>query len=66
MPIASSCGGEGVCLACRIRVVEGSENLSELAPRELEVMKRGVLENGERLACLAYVYGPVSITTTYW
>ena len=66
LPIASSCRGEGVCLACRVQILEGAENLSEPGDWELLVMKRGKFESGERLACLANVFGPVTITTTYW
>ena len=66
VPVASSCLGEGICRACRVRVVEGQDNLSALHPLEHKARLRGHLRDGERLACLAYVLGPVTITTDYW
>ena len=62
LPIASSCRGTGICLACRIRVLEGSENLTERTDRELATG----MGPDERLACMACVEGPVTITASYW
>ncbi|MFW5739671.1 MAG: 2Fe-2S iron-sulfur cluster-binding protein [Myxococcota bacterium] len=62
LPLASSCDGTGICKACVVRVVEGTMNLSPVAPMEREAQ----LDIDQRLACLARVAGPVSITTTYW
>jgi ferredoxin len=68
VPIASSCGGEGVCGACRVRVVQGGENLSPAGDRERAVLDAQTPLGGpdERLACLAAVHGPVTVTTSYW
>ncbi len=62
VPLASSCRGRGVCDACRVSVVVGEENLSAPSARE----ETAPLEPRERLACQAYVRGPVTITTAYW
>jgi 2Fe-2S ferredoxin len=62
VPLASSCRGAGICDACRVRVVEGGDLLSELTERERE----SPLGPGERLACQAVVLGPVTVTTGYW
>ena len=62
MPIASSCRGQGVCKACKIRVLSGQQNLSTLTESEASLG----LEPGQRLACLARVVGPVTITADYW
>lgn len=63
-PLGNSCGGVGVCARCKVRVVEGAENLS--APTSIEVrFARGFAE-GERMACQAVVMGDCSVTTTYW
>ncbi|MBI5531223.1 MAG: (2Fe-2S)-binding protein [Deltaproteobacteria bacterium] len=62
LPISSSCRGEGICLACRVRVLQGAENLSPPAARETAAGMGG----DERLACMACVFGPVTITTSYW
>lgn len=57
-PIGNSCGGIGICNRCRVRVVEGTENLTP--PTRFEKTP------GERLACQAVVLGDCTITTTYW
>ena len=63
-PLGNSCGGVGICARCKVRVVEGAENLS--APTSVEVrFARGFAE-GERMACQAVVTGPCAVTTTYW
>jgi ferredoxin, 2Fe-2S len=63
-PLGNSCGGVGVCARCKVRVVEGAENLS--SPTSIEVrFARGFAE-GERMACQAVVTGDCSVTTTYW
>ena len=56
-PIGNSCGGIGICGRCRVRVVEGGENLTP--PTRFE-------KNDDRLACQAVVLGDCTITTTYW
>jgi len=58
VPIANSCGGIGVCNRCRVRIVEGSENLTP--PTHFE------RDPPARLACQAVVLGDCTVTTTYW
>ncbi|HEX9502070.1 MAG TPA: 2Fe-2S iron-sulfur cluster-binding protein [Thermoanaerobaculia bacterium] len=57
-PIGNSCGGIGICNRCRIRIVEGAENLTP--PTRFET------DPDSRLACQAVVLGDCIITTTYW
>ncbi len=57
-PIGNSCGGIGACNRCRVRIVEGAENLTP--PTRFEK------NPDERLACQAVVLGDCVITTTYW
>jgi 2Fe-2S ferredoxin len=63
-PLGNSCGGVGVCARCRVRVVEGAENLS--APTSVEMRFSKGFAEGERMACQAVVQGEVTVTTTYW
>ena len=62
LPLASSCRGSGACQACLVRVLQGAEHLSAPSSRELAAGIQG----DERLACMARVHGPVTITTYYW
>jgi 2Fe-2S ferredoxin len=63
-PLGNSCGGVGVCARCRVRVVEGAENLS--APTSVETRFSRGFSEGERMACQAVVQGALTVTTTYW
>jgi 2Fe-2S ferredoxin len=66
LPVARSCRGEGVCAACRVRVLAGAAALDPPATRERELAARHPLASDERYACLARVRGACTITTTYW
>lgn len=66
VPLGNSCGGIGICARCRVRIVEGAENLSVPTSVEERVSKQRVLDADERLACQAVVRGDCAITTTYW
>jgi ferredoxin len=65
-PIGNSCGATGICGRCRIRVVEGADQLSPMTSIELRTLERIGFDEGERLACQAAVFGDCAITTTYW
>ena len=63
-PLGNSCGGVGVCGRCRVRLVEGAENVT--APTTVEVRFSKGFTEGERMACQAVVLADVTVTTTYW
>jgi len=65
-PIGNSCGAIGICARCRVRVVDGAENLSAMTTIELRTLTRVGFEDGERLACQAAVFGDCAVTTSYW
>jgi 2Fe-2S ferredoxin len=66
VPLGNSCGGIGICARCRVRVVEGAENLSAPTSVEERVSQQRNLAADERLACQAVVLGDCAVTTTYW
>jgi 2Fe-2S ferredoxin len=65
-PLASSCGGEGVCDKCRVLIVEGMEHVSRPQGPELRAMKERPFLPNERMSCQTTITGDISITTTYW
>jgi 2Fe-2S ferredoxin len=65
-PLGNSCGAVGICARCRVRIVEGAENLSAPTSVEERVAKQRGLASDERLACQAVVRGECVVTTTYW
>lgn len=64
--VASSCGGEGVCVKCVLKVSSGRENLS--APNELEQELHEIhdLSRNERVSCQTQVLGDVTLDADYW
>lgn len=66
VPIGQSCGGEGACGWCRVRIVEGAENLEEPAKAEAQLIREKQFDADERAACQARIFGDVSILADYW
>jgi len=66
IPIGQSCSGDGICGWCKVRVLEGAENLLPPGELELKLMRTYAYKEDERPACLAKVKGDVTVTTSYW
>jgi 2Fe-2S ferredoxin len=66
VPVASSCGGDGVCGRCRIRVVAGAENLASPTEQEELLAEKYGLASDERISCQAKVRGNVVVDAAYW
>lgn len=52
---------EGLCGTCKIRVLENSQNISPMGPREKEFLDSIAAQPNERLACQNCVLGDVTI-----
>ncbi len=65
-PLGASCGGVGICARCKVRVVEGAENLSPPTSIESRIGAQRGFAADERMACQAVVKGNCAVTTTYW
>jgi ferredoxin len=66
VPIGQSCGGEGACGWCRVKIISGAENLSAPSLREDQMMREKEFAPDERAACQAKVFGDVCISADYW
>jgi ferredoxin len=66
LPVARSCRGVAVCAACKVRVLDGADQLRPPGPAEQALLQREPLRPDERYACQARADGPCTITTTYW
>lgn len=66
LPVASSCQGDGICLKCKMQILDGEENLSPLSQLEERHRREGKLTADERLSCQAKVMGDLTIRTGYW
>ena len=51
IPHYHACGGNAKCSTCRIKIVEGSENLSSISRKEQKLRKSITLSPDVRLAC---------------
>ncbi len=56
-----ACGKKGRCTTCKMIVLEGMENLSELTAPEKKYRSQKRLAENERLSCQAKVLGDIKI-----
>jgi len=61
IPHASSCGGQGRCSTCRVRVVRGRETLPPPEPDEAKLLARVKAEADVRLACRVRPTGDLAV-----
>ncbi len=66
LPVASSCLGDGICGKCRIHIVEGSENLSQIAALEQILRDRLKTPREYRISCQTQILGDIVIDAGYW
>ncbi len=66
LPVASSCKGDGICAKCRVLIVTGAENLSQINPREQVLRDRLRIPREARISCQTGVLGDVTVDASYW
>ena len=66
LPVASSCGGDGVCGKCRIKIERGMEKLNKETPLEARLKEKNNFITEERVSCLTRVFGDIEIKVDYW
>jgi 2Fe-2S ferredoxin len=66
LPVASSCGGDGICSKCRVRIISGGENLSAESEHEKILREQNSIADGWRISCQTLVNGDIEIDTNYW
>ena len=59
--INHSCGGNGTCGTCCVRVIEGLSNFSEIGEIEAEMKIDRAFRDDERLSCQSYISGDIKI-----
>ena len=64
LPVGNSCGADGTCGRCGLRLVTGS--LPTPSPRELRVAEANRLEAGLRLSCMVEPNSDIEVTADYW
>ncbi len=66
IPHLHECGGNGHCTTCRVRVIEGSKNLSRPTRKEKIMADLRRWDPSVRLACQCYPEGDVEIQRLVW
>lgn len=66
LPVASSCGGDGVCCKCVLKIIEGEHNLSSPNETELFLREQFNLAKNIRVSCQTKVLGDVTVDANYW
>lgn len=66
LPVASSCHGDGICARCRIQIISGMENLSQINPAEQILRDRLRIARDIRISCQTKVLGDITIDASYW
>jgi len=66
LPVASSCGAEGICGRCGMEIIAGGEALAEPSPRELEIKRMNRIEPALRLSCRIALSSDLVVTAPYW
>jgi len=64
LPIASSCGADGMCGKCGLRLLSG--NLPPPSEREVRVGTANRIDPGLRLSCMVRVAEDLVVTADYW
>jgi 2Fe-2S ferredoxin len=64
--VASSCGGEGVCGKCWIKIIDGEKNLSLETDDEKFLKATNNLGSNYRISCQAKVLGDIKVDAPYW
>jgi ferredoxin len=64
LPIASSCGADGMCGRCGLRVMSGT--LPSASAREVRVSAANRLDGDLRLSCMVLVTEDLVVTADYW
>jgi ferredoxin len=66
LPVAASCGADGVCARCGLEVLAGADSLPPETPRERDIKQRNRVDAKLRLSCRVRVEADLSVTAPYW
>lgn len=64
IPIRTVCKGVPACAECRVRIVEGENNVLPPTKAELNLIGSGYFVDHRRLSCQLHCYGNVTIDLT--
>ena len=56
-----TCGAKGKCTTCKMKVIKGMENITNLSESEKKFATQGRLKKDERLSCQCSIKGNIEI-----
>ncbi len=66
LPVASSCGADGVCARCGLEILEAVESVAGETNRERDIKQRNRIDPRLRLSCRVLVETDLTVTAPYW
>ena len=64
LPVASSCGADGVCAHCGLEILEGTNSIESKSERNIK--ERNRIDPKLRLACRVTISSDLTVTAPYW
>lgn len=61
IPIKSICKGVPSCAECRIKIIEGENNINPPTRAELNIVGTNYFLDGRRLSCQVHCFGDVTV-----
>lgn len=66
LPVASSCGADGVCARCGLEILGGQDSVAGETDRERDIKQQNRIDPHLRLACRVIVHADLTVTAPYW
>ena len=66
LPVASSCGADGVCGRCGLVILASDDRVADESAREREIKQRNRIDPQLRLSCRIAVETNLRVTAPYW
>jgi 2Fe-2S ferredoxin len=66
IPVASSCGGDGICGKCKIHISQGWAGINHASEDEKFVLEKIKAGLNMRLSCQVQVKEDLEIDASYW
>ena len=66
LPVASSCGADGVCARCGLEILAGEDSIGSETDRERDIKLRNRIDPHLRLSCRILVAADLTVTAPYW
>jgi 2Fe-2S ferredoxin len=66
IPVASSCGGDGICGKCKVHISNGWAGITPASENEKFVLEKIKAAPNTRLSCQVLVQDDLEIDASYW